>query len=207
MSQTWNPPLGTTRARIALKTDLPAMAESLRSMHSGASAPSATVAYMLWADTALTLLKQRNAADSAWITIGALGASLARGAGVRADFGNVSATIKRRMLVPFKGFTVERFVLVSATADTGTSGNEWTFKGTNVDDSLELFSGTVGTFTTLGGVGGGALVAETAYELLVDQNANVPADSVLEFSLTKVGAPAGDPLNDVQVWAEGYPTG
>lgn len=206
MPQIWNPPIGTTRHRIALKTNLPNMAESLRTMFSGATEPTATAPYMLWADTAATLIKQRNAADTDWIVIGALNASLSRGGGVRADFGNVSANVKRRMVVPWKGFTVERFVVVAATSDTGTSGNEWQFKGTNVTDALELFSGVVGTFTVLAGVGGGALTLETAYELTPNQNANIPANKILEFSWTKVGAPTAT-INDVQVWCEGYPTG
>lgn len=42
------------------------------SQNSGASAPSVTFAYMLWADTTNGLLKMRNAANSAWITIGTL---------------------------------------------------------------------------------------------------------------------------------------
>lgn len=48
---------------------------ALRSCFSGTSAPSPTVAYMLWADTTNNLLKIRNAADSAWITIGDLTAA------------------------------------------------------------------------------------------------------------------------------------
>lgn len=42
---------------------------ALFSLSSGSSAPSTTTAYMLWADTATGLLKQRNAANSAWITL------------------------------------------------------------------------------------------------------------------------------------------
>lgn len=47
---------------------------TLRSNWSGAAEPAVAdqVAYMLWADTTTGLLKQRNAANSAWITIGTL---------------------------------------------------------------------------------------------------------------------------------------
>lgn len=47
---------------------------TLRSNWSGASEPAGAdqVAYMFWADTTSGLLKQRNAANSAWITIGTL---------------------------------------------------------------------------------------------------------------------------------------
>lgn len=40
--------------------------------NSGSAAPSTTYAYMLWADTTNDLLKIRNAANSAWITVGKL---------------------------------------------------------------------------------------------------------------------------------------
>ena len=45
---------------------------TLVTTNSGASAPSTTYAYMLWADTGNDLLKIRNAANSAWITVGRL---------------------------------------------------------------------------------------------------------------------------------------
>lgn len=45
---------------------------SLVTNNSGSSAPSTTYAYMLWADTTNDLLKIRNAANSAWITVGKL---------------------------------------------------------------------------------------------------------------------------------------
>ncbi len=46
---------------------------ALVSLSSGAAAPTTTFAYMLWADTTNGLLKQRNAGDSAWITLATLG--------------------------------------------------------------------------------------------------------------------------------------
>jgi len=49
--------------------------DTLNTVNSGPSAPGTTEAYMLWADTTNNLLKQRNAANSGWITIGALGSA------------------------------------------------------------------------------------------------------------------------------------
>lgn len=49
--------------------DLNDMTAAAVSNNSGASAPATTYAYMFWADTANDLLKQRNAANSAWIDI------------------------------------------------------------------------------------------------------------------------------------------
>jgi hypothetical protein len=46
--------------------------DTLGTLNSGASAPSTTQAYLLWADTTTGLLKIRNAANSAWIVVGRL---------------------------------------------------------------------------------------------------------------------------------------
>lgn len=45
------------------------------SQSSGATEPATTYAYQLWADTTTGLLKIRNAANSAWVTIGTLSAT------------------------------------------------------------------------------------------------------------------------------------
>lgn len=52
--------------------DLNAFLAAILSNSSGASAPSVMYAYMWWCDTSTGLLKQRNAANSGWITIGTL---------------------------------------------------------------------------------------------------------------------------------------
>jgi hypothetical protein len=49
--------------------------EAMTTKQGGSSAPSTTYPYMDWADTANDLLKQRNAANSAWITKGTLSAA------------------------------------------------------------------------------------------------------------------------------------
>jgi hypothetical protein len=45
---------------------------ALFSQNSSATSPPETVAYMMWADTTTGLLKIRNAANSAWVTVGTL---------------------------------------------------------------------------------------------------------------------------------------
>ena len=61
---------------IANQTAAPARADinsaltALASLSSGATAPSTTVANMLWYDTSTDTLKLRNEADSGWISIG-----------------------------------------------------------------------------------------------------------------------------------------
>lgn len=56
----------------AVRTALNNALDTLVTLNSGASAPSTTFAYMLWADTTTGLLKIRNAANSAWIVVGRL---------------------------------------------------------------------------------------------------------------------------------------
>ena len=51
------------------RSDLNNALAAIVSNNSSATAPTTTYAFMLWADTAAGILKQRNAADSAWINI------------------------------------------------------------------------------------------------------------------------------------------
>ncbi len=57
-----------TRSFFALSDAIGA----IRSAHSGATEPTATVPYMLWADTAAGLMKMRDAADGDWIVMWSL---------------------------------------------------------------------------------------------------------------------------------------
>ena len=59
----------------AFRSDLNGQLLALGTLQSGASAPSTTYAYMLWADTTTGLLKIRDAANASWITVGTLGST------------------------------------------------------------------------------------------------------------------------------------
>lgn len=56
----------------AVRGDINNALAALFGLSSGASAPSTTIAYMLWADTTSGLLKQRNAANTGWLVRGTL---------------------------------------------------------------------------------------------------------------------------------------
>ncbi len=58
-----------------VRADLNALAAAAVSLNSGGTAPATTFAHMLWADTTAGLLKMRNAANSAWVTLGTLGSA------------------------------------------------------------------------------------------------------------------------------------
>jgi len=57
---------------------------AIKSNNSGAAAPASTGAYLFWADTTTGLMKQRNAADNAWVSLW----TLATGAPVTLDIVN-----------------------------------------------------------------------------------------------------------------------
>lgn len=62
----------------SFRSDLNSALQALASLSSGGTAPSTTYANMLWYDTTNNLLKMRNEADSAWITIGTLNQSTSK---------------------------------------------------------------------------------------------------------------------------------
>jgi hypothetical protein len=55
-----------------VRSDLNNALAAIVSLNSGASSPTSTFAFQLWADTTTGLLKIRNAANSAWVTVGTL---------------------------------------------------------------------------------------------------------------------------------------
>ena len=60
------------QAGAAFRADANLALVALVGNNSGATAPATTFAYMWWPDTTTGLLKIRNAANSAWITVGTL---------------------------------------------------------------------------------------------------------------------------------------
>lgn len=61
------------QAGAAFRADLNNALQALASQQGGSSAPSTTYPNQFWADTDAGLLRMRNAANTAWVTIGLLG--------------------------------------------------------------------------------------------------------------------------------------
>jgi hypothetical protein len=76
----------------AFRADLNNQLLALGTLMSGATEPSTTYAYMLWADTTASLLKMRNAANNGWIVLRGLEGKLAVGTTIGA---NVNLRINR----------------------------------------------------------------------------------------------------------------
>jgi hypothetical protein len=54
----------------AVRADINSALQALASVNAGALEPATTYAYMLWADTTNSLLKMRNGANNAWVSLG-----------------------------------------------------------------------------------------------------------------------------------------
>ena len=188
MAQTWTTPAGTDPANLAIKVALPDRDESLRSLFSGATAPTSPVAYQLWADTATKVLKQRNAANSAWIELLPLADSVRLQLAFRLS-GALAAEVLQ-IPMPMAGKVEKVQVVGSVATSTSAAGTkEWTFALRNHTQAVDLFSATPSTATVVSGVGGGELAANATYDLAANQNKAVAAGDVLRLTIGAVGSP------------------
>ena len=76
----------------AVRSDINLALTAIATANSGASAPTTTYAYQLWADTTSGNLKIRNGGDSAWIVVGSL-ASANLGLMLASRFPNVTSNV------------------------------------------------------------------------------------------------------------------
>lgn len=188
MSQTWNPISNTNIANALANAET--RTASLRSRFSGTSFPSDTVAGMECIREDENLLYVRNEADSAWVAVGP--AYLAQPQPhILGERTTLSAATKLYLPTLQQPFRIERVTILSDTTTIGSvaSTTEWQFTLTNKTTTNQLFSGTVGTGTALGGVGGGEITLDVPYILVPDQNAGCSAGDVLELALTTAGSP------------------
>lgn len=195
MSQTFQLPGTNDDANQSITSLIPACLESLRSSFAGAVAPSspALVTGQLWVDTATGYVFVRNGAGSGWTVLGRLNTNAQQQLSTDA-VASLSATTTLKLNGAALPGTIKKLYVLCETASTSSSGNEWQFqlaKRTNSTPGtpVNTISATVGTFTALGGVGGGAeFVAHKIYELTPNANLTIGALDVLEVTLTKVGS-------------------
>jgi hypothetical protein len=90
----------------ATRQDLNNALAAIVSINSGSTAPATTFAYMLWLDTAAGQVKQRNAANNAWVVIGTLGS---------VNWGLLSSSTASSTYMPLAGGTFTGNVGSSAT--------------------------------------------------------------------------------------------
>ena len=120
---------------VTFRADVNAALQALASLSSGATAPSTTYAFQLWADTGNDQLKIRNAANDAWITVGRL-SSIYLGLASLSAQNDFTATQK-----------IKGDALLLRIKDTGASGEEWAIRSDGGIFEIVKNTGTEGSPT------------------------------------------------------------
>lgn len=169
----------------SFRADLNDALAALASLSSGATAPSTTYANMLWYDTANNLLKMRNEADSAWITIGTLNQSTNK-------------------------FEVDNLpTLTQSTWETGTNTTEAVVSPAKVKAAIDSLGEKVTTTTVNTAIASSSTGGVGTYALLGGTNIGLnPGNTVSGSSVgyAGTGADAGD-SNDNLARVHSYPGG
>jgi len=115
------------------RSDLNNALAAIVSNNSSATAPTTTYAFMLWADTANDLLKQRNAADSAWVDI----LTLSTGAVSNAEVADNAITLAKMAHGTDGEIITYDSSGAPATVGVGTSGQVLTSNGAGSAPSMQ----------------------------------------------------------------------
>jgi hypothetical protein len=138
------------------RSDLNNALAAIVSNNSSATAPTTTYAFMMWADTANDLLKQRNAADSAWVDI----LTLSTGAVSNAEVADNAITLAKMAHGTDGEIITYDASGAPATVGVGTTGQVLTSNGAGSAPSMQdagggkvlqvvnTQTGTLGTGTT-----------------------------------------------------------
>ena len=118
----------SNQSGAAFRADLNNTLSAIVSNNSGATEPTTTYAYMWWPDTTTGIMKQRNAADSAWVSMYTLStgvpissASVSTAIDMSALFsGSQTSLVVPDVLVVVNGTTIS---ITGSTLALGTSGN------------------------------------------------------------------------------------
>lgn len=180
---------------LAFRQDLNNALLAIVSQNSGASQPSTTYAYQWWADTTTGLLKLRNAANSAWITIGTLASANLGLATVASPSFTGTATFAGSVQLTGTGYLDLPVGTTAQRPGSPTSGM------VRFNTSLVTFEGYDGT--AWGAIGGGATgggsddvfyengqTVTTNYTLTTNKNA-VSAGPITIDSGVTVTVPSG----------------
>jgi len=202
----------------AFRADLNDALPALASNSSGATEPSAMFAHQWWVDTSATpnLLKQRNADNDAWITVGSLdqAADTFNVAVAQGGTGSATALAARAALGLVIGTNVQAY---SSTLDSYASSGAG-FRNRIINGDMRIDQRNAGAAVATGGASGGYSldryqnIYTAGSKFTVQQNAasvTPPAGFVNYLGVTSITAfavPAGDTFLVQQV-IEGLNTG
>lgn len=191
----------TTDSIATLRTKVNGNFDLLKVDHAGASEPTVTWAYQLWADTSNGVLKQRDSGDTTWTVLGPLNRRWDWREGSR-DMDGLSASVNVPIWTPPEIAYVLELAIMSDTATSGSSGSHrYEFQLRNKTTSVNLFATAQYTSTT-------ELVAGTAPVVFTpDQNRNVAKNDYLELQITKTGTPTSLASAKLRFTLRGYMRG
>jgi hypothetical protein len=180
---------------LAFRADLNNSLAAIVSQNSGASEPSTTYAYQWWADTTTGLLKLRNAANSAWITIGTLASANLGLAPAASPTFTGTATFGGDVLLTGTGYLD---LPVGTTAQRPGSPTSGMIRFNSTLSQFEGYNGTAWSSVGGGATGGGAdtvfiensQTVTTNYTLTTNKNA-VSAGPVTVNAGVTVTVPSG----------------
>lgn len=180
---------------LAFRQDLNNALSAIVSQNSGATQPSTTFAYEWWADTTTGLLKLRNAANSAWITIGTLANTNLGLAPVASPSFTGTATFAGDVLMSGTGVLD---LPVGTTAQRPGSPTSGMIRFNTTVTQFEGYNGTAWSAVGGGATGGGpdtvffenGQTVTTNYTLTTNKNA-VTAGPITVNSGVTVTIPSG----------------
>jgi hypothetical protein len=180
---------------LAFRQDLNNALAAIVSQNSGASEPSTTYAYQWWADTTTGLLKLRNAANSAWITIGTLASANLGLAPAASPTFSGTATFTGNVLLSGTGVLD---LPVGTTAERPGSPTSGMIRFNTTLSQFEGYNGTAWSQVGGGATGGGAdtvflensNTVTTSYTLSTGKNAVSAGPVTINAGIT-VTVPSG----------------
>ena len=132
------------------RSDLNNVLDAIQTINSGTSEPTTKVAYMLWADTTNNLLKVRNGANNAWISLGSINTTNLGLAGLASP--TFTGTVTAPELDLTGNTSLKLPVGTTAQRPTGATGD---IRFNSTLSKVETYSGSV--WESVGGVPAGSV--------------------------------------------------
>ena len=132
------------------RTDVNNVLDAIQTTNSGSSEPATKVAYMLWADTTNNLLKVRNGANNAWISLGSINTTNLGLAGLASP--TFTGTVTAPELDLTGNTSLKLPVGTTAQRPTGATGD---IRFNSTLSKVETYTGSV--WESVGGVPAGSV--------------------------------------------------